>query len=121
MTIGFAGLDGATATLTLDRRPGAAPPLGIVTRRAGVPGSVIALRVDRSAEPLLVVTVPAEACTFSTGESLCRLDLSPPEPTFRAIVTAFERGRAARLEIRTGGVMTMDGSASLIGFRRAWR
>jgi hypothetical protein len=126
VTIAFSGADGSAATVSidrraLDRRAAVTPGISIFTRRAGVPGSVLALRIDRAAEPLLTLTLTDQACAFATGESLCRLDLALPEERLRAVVSAFEKARVARLEIRTGGVMAMQETASLIGFRRAWR
>ena len=90
------------------------------TERAGVAGSRVTVRIDRSPTPVLSRLLTAQDCRFEEGAaSRCALALDADDPTYAVLVESFRLGRTAHVEVETGGVMDMDHSVSLVGFARA--
>lgn len=113
--------NGAHATVAVAGSPDASDGVVIETRRVGVAGSRLVLRIDRSDTALVERILTADDCVFDTEGSLCRVIIPGTDRAYGAIVRAFEAGLAAHVDVITAGIMEMRGTASLVGFRRALR
>ena len=90
------------------------------TERAGVAGSRVTVRIDRSPTPIISHVFAADECGFVDGAaSRCALAIEPSDPTYATLVESFRLGRTAHVQVETGGVMEMDHTVSLVGFTRA--
>jgi hypothetical protein len=101
-----------------DARP---PRIIIRADKADVAGSRIAVRVDSADTPAFSHIFTTTECTFDDGGSKCELTIPRSSRSFSAIITWFKRARQARVTVEDAGVMKMDQTVSLIGFRARFR
>lgn len=112
---------GPRAVFTFDSTTGAAGAT-LDTELAGVTGSRVIVRVDRSPTPIISHVFAAEECGFVDGAaSRCALAIDASDPAYATLVESFRLGRTAHVEVETGGVMEMDHTVSLVGFATALR
>ncbi len=108
------------ATVTFAPDTGGAEAVVISTRRAGAPGSRLALSVDHAATPLIDRILTADDCRFDDGGSRCAIAVPGDSPDYRALVTAFKRGLTLHIDITNAGSMEMSEDVSLKGFTKAY-
>jgi hypothetical protein len=111
---------GPNSVIAFDRdaRP---PKIIIRTDKAGVAGSRIAVRIDRADKPAFSHIFTTTECRFDDTGRKCDLTVPRSSPAFSAILTWFKRARQARITVEDAGVMRMDQTVSLIGFRARFR
>jgi hypothetical protein len=112
---------GKHATIDVPTRSAPRAPLTIETSRVGVAGSRLAVTVDGASKPVFATLLSDRQCRFDDQGSRCRISISHRSQTYRALVTAFERGRTAHVEVTNAGSMLMSEDVSLAGFRKAHR
>jgi hypothetical protein len=111
-------LDGPHAVLTFAPASGPAG-LRIETRAAGVTGSRLVIRVDRSPIDAFDHLFDAGECSFPEGgTSVCLVAVPASDPAYATIVESFRLGLEARVSVQDAGVMRMDHAVSLAGFSR---
>jgi hypothetical protein len=98
---------------------GEAKPHAIVLRttQVGVAGTHFEVSVDRAKRPAFEHMFRTEECKFGDSGSQCEVVIPASTPGYTSILRAFRRGRLARVTIQDAGVMKMDHTVSLIGFR----
>ena len=112
--------DGASITFAFDKE--ASPPtLFLRTEAAGVAGAALSIYVDRSSTPTYRHIFTVTDCVFPDGgPSRCTVTIPKGERAYDDIVAIFKAGKEARITVDVGGAMSMDHTASLIGFTKAF-
>ena len=111
---------GPNAVFAFDK---AAKPQRIVVRttQVGVAGSRIAVFIDKSKTPTFSHLFATTECKFGDTGSKCEVFVPASSPAYGAILAQFKRGLVARVAVDDAGVMKMDQTASLKGFKKSLR
>lgn len=89
----------------------------IETFRAGVAGSKLTILVDQKI--LLNYTFTAADCRRDNGSDSCSVAINGRDEMSGRLRDRFRRGQVSRLQLETGGVMSMTYDVPLEGFTRA--
>lgn len=89
----------------------------IETFRAGVAGSKLTILVDDKI--LFDYTFTAADCRRDNGTDSCSLAINGHDEMSGRLRNRFRRGQVSRLQLETGGVMSMTFDVPLQGFTRA--
>ena len=89
----------------------------IETFRAGVAGSKLTILVDEKI--LFSHTFTAADCARKNGSESCALAINGRDEMSGRLRNQFRRGQVSRLQLETGGVMSMTYDVPLQGFTRA--
>ncbi|MFN8829733.1 MAG: hypothetical protein ACK50Q_01370 [Labrys sp. (in: a-proteobacteria)] len=113
--------DGSRISLSVHTAP-SAKALVVKTVLAGVSGSTLRIRLDRSDRDLFSHVFTDEECRFENGSaSVCEIEIKARSSDYARLVDGFKRAKLARFTVEEAGVMKMDYAVTLVGFTRALR
>ena len=107
------------ARITFNKDRAARQGVMIETLQAGAAGSKLSVLVDRT--PLFEHVFTADECKQENGKPRCSIAINARDLMSGKVRDAFRRGKISRLQLETGGVMSMQHDADLQGFSRAMR
>lgn len=105
------------ARITFSKDRAARRGVVIETFRAGAAGSKLSVQIDK--KPVFTHVFGGKECSGEGEAAHCMVTISGLDARTTRVRDRFRRGRISRLNLETGGIMSMQLDVSLEGFGRA--